>query len=165
MTATNTSTASASDRELVITRIFDAPRQIVFEAWTQVEHLIRWFGPNDFTLPFCEIDFRVGGSYRFCMRSPEGEDHWVWGEYREIVEPGRLVFTWNREGEGGKIWTSTVVDLTFIEVEFKTEFNLRQGTFETVPFCEEHGIGWNQAIDRLNNFVKATRLPYGRKSI
>ncbi|MEP6703321.1 MAG: SRPBCC domain-containing protein [Acidobacteriota bacterium] len=156
MTATNTSTATARARELVITRIFDAPRETVFEAWTNAEHLIQWFGPSDFTLPFCEIDFRVGGSYRFCMRSPEGEDHWVWGEYREIVEPGRLVFTWNREDASGKIWTSTVVDLTFIDLESKTEFTLRQGTFETVPFCEEHSVGWNQAIDRLDNFVEET---------
>jgi uncharacterized protein YndB with AHSA1/START domain len=89
MTAIHGSTATASDRELVIQRIFDAPRARVFDAWTKVEHVVNWFGPSEFTAPFCEIDFRVGGSYRICMRAPEGEDHWVSGEYREIVEPER----------------------------------------------------------------------------
>ena len=62
------------------------------------QHLANWFGPKDFTLPFCEMDFRVGGHYRLCMRSPDGKDYWVHGVYREIVEPERLVFTWERDG-------------------------------------------------------------------
>ena len=155
MTAITSSTAAASDRELVITRMFDAPREVVFAAWTSPEHLVNWFGPNDFTLPFCEMDFRVGGSYRFCMRSPEGEDHWVWGEYTEINKPERLGFTWNREDTNGKVWSSTIVDLTFLQSGEKTQFTLRQGMFETIPFCEEHGFGWGQAIDRLADFVKS----------
>ena len=107
MTTAGNSSAAPSDRALVKTRIFDAPREIVFEAWTRAEHLVNWWGPNDFTLPFCEIDFREGGSYRFCMRSPEGEDYWVWGEYREIDEPGRIVMTWNRENAHRELWSST----------------------------------------------------------
>jgi len=59
-------------RELVITRIFDAPRALVFEAWSKPEHMVHWFGPNGFTLPVCEMDFRVGGSYRLCMRASGG---------------------------------------------------------------------------------------------
>ncbi|HUR98448.1 MAG TPA: SRPBCC domain-containing protein [Pyrinomonadaceae bacterium] len=153
MTATNTSTAAASDRELVITRVFDAPREMVFQAWSKAENLVRWFGPSEFTLPFCEIDFRVGGSYRFCMRSPSGEKHWVSGEYREITEPSRLVFSWNREDAAGEIWTRTIVDLTFVQRGRGTELTLRQGMFETGPFCEEHGFGWNQSLDRLAAFV------------
>jgi len=73
MTVTNSSTATANDRELVITRIFDAPRETVFKAWTKADLVARWFGPRDFTAPFCEIDFRIGGKYRICMLSPEGE--------------------------------------------------------------------------------------------
>lgn len=155
MTALNTSTATASDRELVITRIFDAPREVVFAAWSKAEHLAHWFGPTDFTLPSCTIDFRVGGSYRFCMRSPDGEDHWVWGEYREIDPPERIVMTWNREDVTGKIWSRTVAEFTFMELDNKTSFTLRQGLFETEPFCEEHGFGWGQALDRLGEYVAA----------
>jgi len=149
------STEGAPDRELVINRNFDAPREVVFSAWTRAEHLGRWFGPKDFTLPSCEIDFREGGSYRFCMRSPEGEDHWVWGEYREIVEPERIVFTWNREATDGKIWSTTVVTLSFIERHGITEFTLSQSLFETTAYRDEHGYGWGQALDRLGEFVES----------
>lgn len=145
---------ATSDRELVINRIFDAPREIVFEAWTSKEHVARWFGPKDFTAPYCAVDFRVGGSYRVCMRSPEGQDHWVSGEYREIVEPSRIVFTWIREDADGKIWSSTVVELTFAEDGDRTVFTLRQGEFETLPYCEEHGFGWNQCLDRFGSYVE-----------
>jgi uncharacterized protein YndB with AHSA1/START domain len=154
MTALNSSTATASDRELVIQRIFDAPRETVFDAWTKVEHVVNWFGPKDFTAPFCEIDFRVGGSYRICMRSAEGEDHWVWGEYREIVEPERIVFTWLRgEDMRAKLWSSTVVELSFEDAGGSTLFTLRQGQFETISYCDEHSIGWNQCLDRFGEYV------------
>lgn len=150
----NASTTVASDRELVITRAFAAPRAIVFEAWSRPEHLIKWFGPRDFALAHCDVDFRIGGSYRFCMRSPEGEDHWVWGEYREIVEPERIVFTWNREHPNGEIWSSTIVELSFGENNGETAFTLRHTPFETVAYREEHGIGWGQALDRLAEYVE-----------
>ena len=153
MTTTVHSAAAASDRELVIERIFDASPETVFAAWTRAEHLVRWWGPKDFALPFCEIDFRVGGSYRFCMRSPEGEDHWVFGEYRDIVEPERIVMTWNREDVNGEIWSRTVVTVTFLEREGKTSFRLHQTLFETVPYRDEHGFGWNQCLDRLGEYV------------
>jgi len=155
MTTTFSSTASASDRELVIQRIFNAPRETVFEAWTKAEHVVNWFGPSEFTAPFCDIDFRVGGSYRICMRAPNGEDHWVWGAYQEIVEPERIVFTWNRgEDMRAKLWSSTVVEVTFeSKGENATRFTLRQRLFEIAQYCEEHSIGWNQCLDRLGEYV------------
>ena len=160
MTALNSSTATASDRELVIQRIFNAPRETVFNAWTKVEHVVNWFGPSGFTAPFCEIDFRVGGSYRICMRSPEGEDHWVWGEYREIVEPERIVLTWNRgEDYRAELWSSTIVELSFVpKGENATQFTLRQAQFEAVQYCEEHSIGWNQCLDRLGEYLTEIKL-------
>lgn len=68
-----------SGRVLVLTRRFAAPRALVFRAWTEPAHLTRWWGPDAFTLPTCQVDFRVGGKYKFCMRAPDGSDHWVWG--------------------------------------------------------------------------------------
>lgn len=153
MTATIDTTTAAKDRELVIRRIFDAPRETVFEAWTRAEHLVRWWGPNDFTLPFCELDFREGGAYRYCMRSPEGEDHWVWGEYREIVRPGRIVMTWNRENAAGELWSSTIVMLSFEVQGARTAFTLYQTPFETVAYRDQHGFGWGQCLDRLGEYV------------
>jgi uncharacterized protein YndB with AHSA1/START domain len=70
-------------RVLTLSRLLDAPRSLVFQVWTQPQHLIRWWGPNNFTLPACEVDYCVGGKYKFCMRAPDGSDHWVWGRFRK----------------------------------------------------------------------------------
>lgn len=115
MTSQNRSTALASERVLIITRTFDAPRELVFDAWTQCEHVARWFGPKDFTVPHCSMDFKVGGSYRYCMLGPDGSEHWVSGTYKEIKKPEKLVFTWVREDNDGKVWLDNVVTLTFTD--------------------------------------------------
>ncbi len=85
---------TAAEPELVIKRLFDAPRSLVFDAWTKPEHLEHWQGaPRGFTVTAHDVDLRPGGAFRICMRSPEGVDHWLQGVYREIVKPERLVFT------------------------------------------------------------------------
>jgi uncharacterized protein YndB with AHSA1/START domain len=81
-----------SDLEIAMTREFDAPRHLVFDAMTRPEHVRRWFGCEAFTLPICEIDLRVGGAYRFVMRTPDGHESTLQGIYREIVRPERVVF-------------------------------------------------------------------------
>ncbi len=91
----------AMEPELVITRVFDAPRELVFECWTEPEHLQHWQGaPRGFTVTSYESDIRPGGFFRICMRSPEGVDSWLEGGYREIVKPERLVFTHVLAGRG-----------------------------------------------------------------
>ncbi|MEO6390554.1 MAG: SRPBCC domain-containing protein [Pyrinomonadaceae bacterium] len=142
-------------RELVIDRVFDAPPALVFDAWTQKDHLIRWWGPDNFTLPFCEIDFRVGGEYRYCMRAPDGTDHWVWGTYRAIVPPERIVFTWDRKDPDGTPRSKSVVTVTFAEYLGKTRFRLHQGIFEVIDDCSEHIGGWTECLNRLGQFVLA----------
>ena len=82
-----------SDREIVLIRVFAAPRRLVFEAWTKPEHVREWYGCRVFSLAVCEIDLRVGGAYRYTMRSPDGVDHTMTGVYREITPPRRLVYT------------------------------------------------------------------------
>jgi uncharacterized protein YndB with AHSA1/START domain len=77
--------ANQDNKELIITRIFDAPRELVWKAWTEPEQLMRWWGPKSFTSPVCKIDLRVGGVYLYCMRSPEGQDYWNTGVYKEII--------------------------------------------------------------------------------
>ncbi|MGH8014012.1 MAG: SRPBCC domain-containing protein, partial [Candidatus Binataceae bacterium] len=110
-----------SELELVITRIFDAPRSLVFKAWTAPEHLVRWWGPRGFTLPSCEIDPRPGGTYLFHMRGPEGDDHWSRGFFRELVEPERLVMegAWV-DAQGKPKGPETLVTVTFEEHDGKT---------------------------------------------
>lgn len=147
----NAATESA-DRELLITRIFDAPRHLVFKAWTEPEHMMRWWGPNGFTLPVCEMDVRPGGALRFCMRSPGGRDYWVQGVYREIVEPERIVFTVMAE-EDGKPGPETVATVTFADHEGKTRLTVHQ-TFESVT-TQTRGArqGWTESLDRLAEYL------------
>src|SRR5918995_7006135 len=104
--------AGTAERELVITRIFDAPLSLVFKAWTEREHLVRWSAPRGFTITHCEGAHHPGGAWRCCMRSPEGTDYWLGGVYREIVEPDRLVFTHAWEDEEGKPGHQTLVTVT-----------------------------------------------------
>jgi uncharacterized protein YndB with AHSA1/START domain len=84
---------AATERDFVLSRTFDAPRERVFEAWTDPKQLARWWGPAGFTNPACEMDVRPGGRYRIVMRSPEGQDYPISGEFREVVRPSRLVMT------------------------------------------------------------------------
>jgi len=94
------------NQELVITRTFDAPRELVWQAWTEPDRLMRWWGPKGFTAPVCTVDLRVGGRYLSCMRSPEGQDYWSTGVYQELVAPARLVYTDSFADEQGK-WVVT----------------------------------------------------------
>src|ERR1700733_5877235 len=109
-----------SDREIVMTRIFDAPRHLVFEAWTKPEHVARWWGWRDSTLPVCEIDLRPGGAWRFVLRKSDGEEYPFKGVYREIAAPERLVYTecFDEPSAGSPEWLSTV---TFEEQDGRTK--------------------------------------------
>jgi uncharacterized protein YndB with AHSA1/START domain len=76
---------------MVVTRVFNAPRELVWKAWTDPEYVMQWWGPKGFTAPFCEMDFRVGGKFLFCMRAPDGQEFWNGGEYHEIVLHEKIV--------------------------------------------------------------------------
>ena len=88
-----TTFTTPSDREIVITRVVDAPRGLVFDAMTSPEHVPHWFGLRSFTLPVCEIDLRPGGAWRYVMRSADGTDMGMSGVYQEVLPPERLVST------------------------------------------------------------------------
>ena len=106
-----------SDREIVMTRVFAAPRELVFEAHSKCEHLEKWWGPRKYTLAVCEMDFRSGGAYRYVHRGPDGEEHGFRGEFREIVAPERIVWTFEYEGMPGH---ASVETLTLVERDGKT---------------------------------------------
>ncbi|HEX2617980.1 MAG TPA: SRPBCC domain-containing protein [Flavobacteriales bacterium] len=145
--------ADIAQRTLVINRTLQAPRHVVFDVWTRPEHLVRWWGPKDFTLPVCEQDLRPGGNYRFCMRAPDGSDHWVHGTYVTIDRPERLVFTWLRTDDAGAVWCETEVSITLRETGASTELTLHQGLFATADHCSEHRGGWDECMDRLATYV------------
>jgi uncharacterized protein YndB with AHSA1/START domain len=147
-------------RELVIERIFDAPRELVWRAWTQPEFVMRWWGPKGYTTPSCKIDLRVGGTFFYCMRSPEGQDFWATGVYREIVEPERIVCTDSFADEEGNVVPAShygmpgdiplemLITVTFEEYEGKTRMTLRHvGLPEAIE--GDAGTGWNESFDKL----------------
>lgn len=154
MDARSNAVTESTERELVITRVFDAPRRLVFKAWTEPEHLMRWWGPKGFTLPSCKMDLRPGGTYRFHMRSPEGDDHWSQGVYREVVEPERLVLTgaWTA-ADGKPISSETLLTVTFEEHEGKTKLTLHQVGFESVKKRDSHQGGWSSSLERLAEYL------------
>lgn len=152
---TETEAAEQAQQELVIVRTFDAPRALVFKAWTEPQHLVRWWGPAGFTTPVCEMDPRPGGGYRFSMRSPEGIDHWWYGVCREIVEPERIVWTCILDGGDGKrISSQTLLTVILEEQEGGTKLTLHQAIFDSPASQQAHQGGWNSAMDRLAEYVR-----------
>ena len=157
MAEKNSDTLTASDRELVITRVFDAPRELVWKAWTEPERIKQWLAPKDFTIPVAEGDLRPGGAWRSSMRKPDGTDLWLGGVYREIVEPERLVFTHAWLDEKGKPGPETVVTVTLTERAGKTEMNFRQTGFDSVESREGHSDGWNQCFTKLEEMLASSQ--------
>src|SRR5581483_2530932 len=107
-----------TDREIVMTRLFDAPRHLVFDAFSKPELLKRWFGPRGWSLVVCEVDYRVGGAWRFVLEGPDGARMGMRGTYQEIVPPERSVHTESFDDYPGE----SVVTATFVEEGGKTRF-------------------------------------------
>jgi len=147
---------------LVITRTFDAPRSRVFKAWTDPTILKRWWGPTGFTLPFCTVDLRPGGTIHYCMRAPDGKEYWGKGVYRAIVEPERIIYTDTFSDEKGNVTSPTqyglsadwpmesLVTVTFAEERGKTLLTLESAVgsvpVDELEMCRQ---GWSESLDRL----------------
>ena len=155
MDAKNSAVTESDDRTLVIERIFDAPRNLVFKAWTDPDHIARWWGPRGFTSSVVgKLEVRPGGPYRIHMRSPEGSDHWTQGIYREVVEPERLVMVGGWTDAAGKfISPETVTTLTFEDHLGKTKLTLSTTGFESVSARDAHRGGWGSSMDRLAEYL------------
>lgn len=144
------------DRVLVITRLLDAPRALVFKVWSQPEHLVRWWGPTGFTLPDCTVEFHPGGAFQCLMRSPEGSDHRMHGVYREIVEPEKISFTWCWIDEEGQPGHETLVTVLLEETGIdgaQTRLTLHHALFESESARDSHNKGWSETMDRLAAYV------------
>ncbi len=138
---------NTADRELVVTRVFDVPARFLFEAYSRPEHLRRWFGPRGWPLTLCEVDFRVGGRYRFAMTGPSGEQNTPFGgEYREIVPNRRIVFDNGFEEPDAPRMVMTV---TLDEAPDGRTTTLTLHTlFASAAMREEYvGVGMREGID------------------
>lgn len=142
-----------ADRVLMITRIFDAPPSLVFKAWTDSEHIARWWGPRGFKSDVVNNDLRPGGSYRIHMLGPDG-DHWTQGIYREVVPPERLVMvgSW-ADAQGNPTRPETTLTLLFEDVSGKTRLTLHNAVFESVTARDLHKGGWTSALDCLADYL------------
>jgi uncharacterized protein YndB with AHSA1/START domain len=111
-----------SDREITFTRVFERPRHLLFEAWTNPEHLRQWWGCEGSTLTVCEIDLRIGGAWHFVLRMPDGSEHPFKGVYREIVPNERLVYSecYDMPQIGNPEWLTTV---TFEDLDGNTRLS------------------------------------------
>jgi uncharacterized protein YndB with AHSA1/START domain len=129
---------------LEISRSFDAPPALVFKTWTAKEHLLRWWGPKNFTATSEKLDFRVGGAYRHRIHGPDGSSYGMSGVYREIVEPELIVFTfaWDDEPE-------TLITVKFMPEGGGTRLSFRQEPFADAAARDSHESGWGECLDRL----------------
>lgn len=147
------------EKQVVVSRSFDAPLELLWKAWTEPEHFMKWYGPKGFTTPTCEIDLKVGGRHLWSMQSPDGMQMYYTGTYKEIVPMERLVYSDGMSDAEGNLIDPTAmgmpegspnsmdVTVTFAHKDGKTTI-----TVSHVGFGEggDHaGMGWEQAFDKL----------------
>ncbi|GGG16000.1 hypothetical protein GCM10010964_00410 [Caldovatus sediminis] len=157
MTTANPASAGsgAIDRDLVLTREFDAPREVVFRAWTDSVRLAQWWGPHGFSNPVCELDPRPAGAIRIHMRGPDGSTHPHRGLVREILEPERLVLTMALEDEAGRTILEVLTRVTLAEAKGggRTRLTLQASVIRAAPGAEPYlrgmAQGWNESLQRL----------------
>ncbi len=150
--------ANQNKGEVTLTRIIDAPRDLVFEAWTDPKHMARWWGPKYFTNPVCELDVRPGGAILIHMRAPDGTIYPMKGTFLEIVRPERLVFNSIAiEDESGNSILESLTTVTFEEHEGKTKLTVHAAVTRAEPGSEGAlaGMeeGWNQSLDKLAEYL------------
>jgi uncharacterized protein YndB with AHSA1/START domain len=144
---------------LTITRVFDAPRALVFKLWSEPAHLARWWGPHGWNVASVVMDFRAGGAWKVCLRSADGLDFWMGGEYREIRAPERLVFSFKWDAAHGKAKLDTVATITLTEQGGKTRLDLHQAPFAALDARASHQGGWGDTFDRLAAYLAALESP------
>lgn len=161
---------TSGQKPFVITRVVDAPRDLVWKAWTERERLMQWFGPKGFTMSTATLDFRPGGVFHFCLRSPDGQEMWGKFAYREIVAPERIVYVHSFSDEKGGVthhpmsptWPlETLSTTTFTELNGKTTITIRwiplnPTEAERATFSAGHDSmrqGWTGTLDQLAEYL------------
>ncbi|MDB6016561.1 MAG: hypothetical protein JWR19_1050, partial [Pedosphaera sp.] len=153
-------TRETPNQDLILTRVFAAPRELVWQAWTDPKHLAQWWGPNGFTNPVCEVDVRPGGAMRIHMRGPNGIVYPMTGVYQEIVEPERIVFSSGALDKEGKMLFEVLTTVTFTEQDGQTTQTLHvhivKATPQAAPHLKGQKAGWSQSLERLAAYVTKT---------
>ena len=160
-------TYDTEERKIFITRIFDAPRERVWKAWTEPERIKRWWGPKNFTSPVCKIDLRVNGRYHFCMRSREGQNFWSTGAYLEIVPFHKIVCSDSFSDEIGNVVPASnygmvgnfplELKVTVLFEDFDTNSTRLTLRHVGIPDChisEMTSASWNESFDKLAEIIE-----------
>lgn len=147
------------DRVVTVSRTLDAPRKVVFEAWTDPYHVAKWWGPKGFTAPRCEWDARPGGAISIDMQGPDGTIHPMRGEIREIVSPEKLIFVSIVDDADGVLLFEVLNTVTFAEHARKTTVTVDARVTKARPQAADalDGMeeGWSQTLDRLKDLISA----------
>jgi uncharacterized protein YndB with AHSA1/START domain len=149
----------------IITRVFDAPVRVVWQAWTNIEHFKKWWGPKGFTCPFASIDLRVGGKIHACMRSADGQEIWSLGTFQEIIVNKKIVYTDSFADADGNVVPASryglpdnfpqgTISISFEEQNGKTTMILRHENLPLGEMTEMTQAGWNESFDKLTESVK-----------
>ncbi|MGE0281398.1 MAG: SRPBCC domain-containing protein [Rhizobiaceae bacterium] len=143
------------DDELLIERTFDAPLALVFRVWSDRDHMLGWLGPKDFTCTHLDYDFRVGGKWRACIVSQAYGENWMGGEFKEIEQNRRIVYTfkWDDDDDAKDYALDTLITVTFAEKEGKTVQSFHQTPFSSVESRDSHVEGWNESFDREQEYI------------
>lgn len=174
----NSPAAPAAAAPFVITRTFDAPRELVFKAWTDPAHLMKWFGPKGMTMPACTMDLRPGGVFHYCLRAPDGHEMWGKWVFREIVVPERIVLINSFSDAAGNLtrhpmsptWPMEMLSTTtFVEQDGRTTITLSWAAYgatevERQTFDSSHAgmqQGWTGTFDQLEAYLAS--ITKGRK--
>jgi uncharacterized protein YndB with AHSA1/START domain len=151
--ARNSATTETLERVVLVTRIIDAPPDLVFKAWIDPGHMAQWWGPRGFTNPVCELDSRPGGAIRIVMRAPDGAEHPMTGIFHEIVAPERLVFTAVAVDTEGKPLLEALTTVTFAEHGGMTRLTVHASAVGLADIAARMlggmEAGWTQSLERL----------------
>jgi uncharacterized protein YndB with AHSA1/START domain len=154
------STVATKQHQLNVSRVFPAPRELVFQAWSSAEHVKHWFCPQVFTVPHATVEFRAGGKFDVCMRAPDGQEHWTRGHFVDIIPNARLVIEMGvADADNQPIFSAHTV------VDFKDECDGTRMTvaqtytlFQPIAEMMVGGAeqGWKETLDRLGRALAYT---------
>lgn len=153
MRAASHAAPDSGSLQLAIERLLDAPRELVFRAWTETDRAAQWWAPEGFKVLSCEMDARPGGAWRIRMRSPQATTHTKRGVFREVSAPERLVFTFAWEDADGRAGHETLVTLHLAAEGERTRLTLRHTGFATSNSCDAHECRWISTLRRLAGWV------------
>jgi uncharacterized protein YndB with AHSA1/START domain len=152
-----TGSESFGEGSVEIVRVFDAPRALVWQAWTDPKMMAQWFGPRGFTSSVPELDVRVGGKLRIVMHGPDGNDYPMKGVFLEVVAPERLAYSFVAVDNAGNALLEGDTTLTLAEHDGKTTLTVKSHAVGRVPMAPQMlagmDAGWNQSIDKLDELV------------